>query len=146
MGIGKYILLFSFLLFGLNLFAQTDTSKYGKLEIKVIDAKTKKPIEYAIVKLEAKGLIKAKYSDNDGEIVFDSLKSKTYNLTVIFTGYHKQIYENVIIDSTLKTLKKIELQENKNCVFIITCGPTIIKKDGPTHDNYNKGQIMRMPY
>lgn len=146
MGIGKYILLFSFLLFGVNLFAQTDTSKYGKLEIKVIDAKTKKPIEYAIVKLEAKGLIKAKYSDNDGEIVFDSLKSITYNLTVIFTGYHKQIYENVIIDSTLKTLKKIELQENKNCVFIITCGPTIIKKDGPTHDNYNKGQIMRMPY
>jgi len=146
MGIGKYILLFLFLLFGLNLFAQTDTIKYGKLEIKVIDAKTKKPIEYAIVKLEAKGLIKAKYSDNDGEIVFNSLKSKRYNLTVIFTGYHKKIYEDFKIDSLCIAFKKIELQENKNCVFIITCGPTIIKKDGPTHDNYNKGQIMRMPY
>lgn len=146
MGIGKYILLFSFLLFGLNLFAQTDTLKYGKLEVKVIDAKTKKPIEYALVKLEAIGLIKAKYSDIDGEIVFDSLKCKTYKISIIYTGYNKQIYEDFKKDSLCLTFKKIELQENKNFVFITRCGPPIIKKDEPTQQNFNNRQIMRMPY
>jgi hypothetical protein len=146
MGIEKYILLLSFVLFGVNLFAQSDSIKYGKLEVKVIDAKTKKPIEYALVKLEAIGLIKAKYSDNDGEIIFDSLKSKTYKISIIYTGYNKQIYEDFKIDSLCITFKKIELQENKNFVFITRCGPPIIKKDEPTHNNYNKEQIMRMPY
>ena len=146
MSLGKYILLLSFVLFGLNLFAQTDTLKYGKLEVKVIDAKTKKPIEYALVKLEAIGLIKAKYSDNDGEIVFDSLKSKTYKISVNYTGYNKQIYEDFKIDSLCITFKKIELQENKNFVHFYKRKPQIIKRDEPTHNNYNKEQIMRMPY
>jgi len=146
MGIGKYILLFSFLLFGLNLFAQTDSIKYSKLKLTIIDSISKKPIEFALVKLETKGLIKAKYSDNDGEIVFDSLKSKTYKISIIYTGYNKQIYEDFKIDSLCLTFKKIELQENKIFFFITRCGPPIIKKDEPTQQNFNNRQIMRMPY
>lgn len=57
----KHILLFSFLLIGLNLFAQKDSIKYGKVEVKVIDEKTKKPIEYAVVTLEKTGFKKSKY-------------------------------------------------------------------------------------
>ena len=146
MNLLKYIFTFTILVIGLNLFAQSDSIKYGKLEVKVIDAKTKKPIEYALVKLEAIGLIKAKYSDIDGEIIFDSLKSKTYKISIIYTGYNKQIYEDFKVDSLCLTFKKIELKENKNFVFITRCGPPIIKKDEPTQQNFNNRQIMRMPY
>jgi hypothetical protein len=142
----KYILTLTILVIGLNLFAQTDSIKYSKLKLTIVDSITKKPIEFATVKLEAKDFIKMKYSDIDGEIIFDSLKSKTYKISIIYTGYNKQIYEDFKIDSLCLTFKKIELQENKNFVFITRCGPPIIKKDEPTHNNYNKEQIMRMPY
>ncbi|MFA9214504.1 MAG: carboxypeptidase-like regulatory domain-containing protein [Candidatus Methylacidiphilales bacterium] len=142
----KYILTLAFLAVGLNLFAQTDTVQYGKLEVKVIDAKTKKPIEFAMVKLEAKDFIRAKFSDADGEIVLDSLRTKTYLLTVTITGYRKKIYEKVVIDKLTDTFLTIELNEIHNLVYITLCGPQLIKKDGPTQQNFNNKQIMRMPY
>lgn len=142
----KNILLFSFLLFGLNSFAQTDTIKYSKLKLTIIDSITKKPIEFAIVKLETKDFIKMKYSDIDGEIIFDSLKSKTYKISVIYTGYNKQIYEDFKIDSLCIAFKKIELQQNKNFVHFYIRKPQIIKRDEPTQQYYNNKQIMRMPY
>lgn len=146
MKVGKYILTLTVLLVGLNLFAQTDTVQYGKLEVKVIDEKTKKPIEFALVRVEAKDFIGTKFSNADGEIVLDSLKTKTYFLTITITGYHKKIYEKVVIDKLTDTFLIIELNEIHNLVCITLCGPQLIKRDGPTQQNLNNKQIMRMPY
>lgn len=64
----KHILLVSFLLIGLNSFAQTDSINYGTLEVKVIDAKTKKPIEFTLVTIEKDSFKKRKYSNKNGEV------------------------------------------------------------------------------
>ena len=86
----KYILTLAILVIGLNLFAQTDTVQYGKLEVKVIDEMTKKPLANAVVKLEGKKYLKTKNSDSIGLAIYDSLLTDIYNITIISANayYH----------------------------------------------------------
>jgi hypothetical protein len=142
----KNILLISFLLIELNSFAQTDSIKLGKLEVKVIDAKTKKPIEFALVTIEKDSFRKSKYADNNGKVVFDNLPTETYNITTSFPGYSKTIIEDLILKDNKKTKKTIVLDSK-------TCNPVInierepnFKPDEPTPKILINKQIMRMPY
>lgn len=144
----KNILLFSFLIIGLNSFAQTDSIQFGKLEVKVIDAKTRKPIEFAVVIIQSNSLKKLKYSDKNGEIIIDSLPVGTYGVTVGLTGYKKTIFENVILKANAMTKRTVALETTTTI-----CDPVInhnkkplIKRDEPTQHNLNKQQIMRMPF
>lgn len=144
----KHILLVSFLLIGLNSFAQTDSINYGTLEVKVIDAKTKKPIEFTLVTIEKDSFKKRKYSNKNGEVFFDSLDFGIYNITAGLTGYKKTILENVILKSNTITKKTMVLETTTTI-----CDPVInqdkkplIKRDEPTQLNLNKQQIMRMPF
>jgi hypothetical protein len=144
----KNILLFSFLIIGLNSFAQTDSINYGTLEVKVIDAKTKKPIEFTLVTIEKDSFKKRKYSNKNGEVIIDSLPIGTYSVKTGLTGYKKTILENVILKSNTITKKTMVLETT-----IMICDPVInqdkkplIKRDDPTQFNLNKQQIMRMPF
>jgi hypothetical protein len=144
----KHILFFSFLLIGLNSFAQTDSINYGTLEVKVIDAKTKKPIEFTLVTIEKDSFKKRKYSNKNGEVIIDSLPIGTYSVKTGLTGYKKTILENVILKSNTITKKTMVLETT-----IMICDPVInqdkkplIKRDDPTQFNLNKQQIMRMPF
>lgn len=142
----KYILLFSILLFGLPLFAQTDTIQYGKLEVKVIDRMTKKPLGNAVVKLEGTKYLKTKNSDSIGFAVYDSLLTDIYNITITYPGYQKTKLEEVLIKSNIITIRTISVL-NKSIILSDTPQPKIlIKKDEPTQQNLNKNQIMRMPF
>lgn len=143
----KYIFLFLFVLFGLNLFAQTDTVQYGKLEVKVIDAMTKKPIEDARVKITAKDFNKIAFSDSVGKLVFDSLQFKPYQLDISYFGYYKRNINCFPINSIIPDTLVIKLIVNPDIKIIESrCPPPLIKKDEPTHQNFNNKQIMRMPY
>jgi len=146
MSLGKYILLFSFLLFGLNLFAQSDSIKYGKLEVKVIDAKTKKPIEYAVVTIESNSFKKSRYTKSNGLFILDSIPLGIYNINSSFTGYSKIKFQSVDINRDSITYLKFEMIYSEKIMGCL--GPTkqIIKLDGPTQQNFNNRQIMRMPY
>jgi len=142
----KYILTVTILIIGLNLFAQTDTVQYGKLEVKVIDEMTKKPLANAIVKLEGIKYLKTKNSDSIGLAVYDSLLTDIYNITITSSGYQKTKLEEVLIKSNIITIRTISVL-HKSIILSDTPQPkTLIKKDGPTQQNLNNKQIMRMPY
>ena len=142
----KYILTLTILLVGLNLFGQTDTVQYGKLEVKVIDAMTKKPLANAVVKLDGKKYLKTKNSDSIGLAVYDSLLTAIYNITITYPGYQKTKLEELLIKSNIITYRIISIF-NTNTIFCGTPKPkSLIKKDEPTQQYLNKNQIMRMPY
>lgn len=125
---------------------EKEIENFSHLRLLIIDSITKKPIEFATVKLEAKDFIRTKLSDSDGEIVFDSLSTKTYRLSVMFVGYYKKNYEKVFIDNLTDTFIKIELKERIKLVNIIKGRPKLIKPDEPTQQNFKSYQIMHMPF
>jgi len=142
----KNILLLSFLLIGLNSFAQTDSVQFGKLEVKVIDAKNKKPIEYALVTIEKDSFRKSKYADDNGLAIFDNLPTETYIITTSFPGYSKTIIEDLILKAKTITKRTIVL-DSKTCNPVINIDrEPIIKPDEPTPKILINKQIMRMPY
>lgn len=146
MRLGKYILTLTVLLVGLNLFAQTDTVHYGKLEVKVIDAKTKKPIEFALITIKQEKDTFFNYSDSNGLVTFDNLVRNTYNIEISLTGFQKQILEDVKVMPNVTVFKIITLNYYTICGPIFFKNPPLIKPDGPTQQNLNKNQIMRMPF
>jgi hypothetical protein len=142
-----YILTLAILAIGLNLFAQTDTVQYGKLEVKVIDAKTKKPIEYAVVTIENDSFKKSHFTDSNGLFMLDKVTFGIYNIYSSFTGYSKMKLQNVCINKDSITYLKFEMiysEIKMGCYF----GPTkpLIKPNEPTQQNFNNKQIMRMPF
>jgi hypothetical protein len=142
----KYILTFTILVIGLNLFAQTATVQYGKLEVKVIDGMTKKTLANAVVKLEGTKYLKTKNSDSTGLAVYDSLLTDIYNITITHPGYQKTKLEEVLIKSNIITIRTISVL-HKSIILSDTPQPKIlIKKDEPTQQYLNNKQIMRMPY
>lgn len=142
----KQILTLSILVIGLNLFAQTDTVQYGKLEVKVIDGMTKKTLANAVVKLEGKKYLKTKNSDSIGLAVYDSLLTDIYNIIITYPGYQKTKLEEVLIKSNIITYRIISIFNTNTTFCDIPQPKTLIKKDGPTQQNINNKQIMRMPY
>lgn len=147
MNLLKHILTLAILAIGLNLFAQTDTVQYGKLEVKVIDAKTKKPIEYAVVTIENDSFKKSHFTDSNGLFMLDKVTFGIYNIYSSFTGYSKMKLQNVCINKDSITYLKFEMiysEIKMGCYF----GPTkpLIKPNEPTQQNFNNKQIMRMPY
>jgi hypothetical protein len=146
----KYILTLAILVIGLNLFAQTDTVQYGKLEVKVIDAKTKKPIEYAVVTIENDSFKKSHYTDSNGLFVLDNVPFGIYNIYSSFTGYPKMKLQSIGLNKDSITYLKFEMiYSGKNsCMHCDLKLPlkVFIKPDEPTQQNFNNNQIMRMPY
>lgn len=134
-------------MFGLNLFAQTDTIQYGKLEVKVIDVRTKKPIEYALITIENDSFKKSRYTDSNGLFIMENIPIGTFNIYSSLVSYNKMKLQNVCIDKDSITYLKFEMIYSKikmGCYF----GPSnpLIKKDGPTQQSFDNKQIMRMPY
>lgn len=143
----KNILLISFLIIGLNSFAQIDSIQFGKLAGKVIDAKTKKPIEYAVITIEKDSFKKSKYSDKEGDFVFSNISVGNYSIYVSYTGYSKMKTENLYV---LKDSTSYNVFVMSDPIKFIGCNfgnnHKLIEKDEPTQQNLNKQQIMRMPY
>ncbi len=132
------------------MFAQSDTVQYGKLEVKVIDAKTKKPIEYAMVTIENDSFKKSHCSDSNGLFILDKVTFGIYNIYSSFTGYSKMKLQNVCINKDSITYLKFEMiYSGKNsCMHCDLKLPlkVFIKPDEPTQQNLNNKQIMRMPF
>lgn len=143
----KNILLVSFLIIGLNSFAQTDSIQFGKLAGKVIDAKTKKPIEYAVITIEKDSFKKSKYSDKQGDFIFTNIPVGNYSIYVSYTGYRKMKTENLYV---LKDSTSYNVFAMSDPIKFIGCNfgndYKLIEKDKPTQHNLNRQQIMLMPY
>lgn len=102
----KHILWVLLMIFSSPIYAQNITSNSGIISGKVIDAKTKKPLDYVSLTLKLKGLnIATALSDDDGLYTFKNLQTnQDYDLDLIYVGYTnlyvKQI--NIKNNDTLK--------------------------------------------
>ncbi len=141
----KYILTALLLFTTVILYAQNDSITPIQVTCKVIDAKTKKPIEYAAVKIIKDSINKAKYTDSNGICYFDSLVPGTYTLYIIFIGYNKITITNIALNKSKVFDIALDSKPSSCCLH---CNPRyqLINKTEPTHDNFNSRQIMRMPY
>ncbi|MBJ7429435.1 MAG: carboxypeptidase-like regulatory domain-containing protein, partial [Bacteroidia bacterium] len=114
----KYILTVTILIIGLNLFAQTDTVQYGKLEVKVIDAMNKKPLEFAGVSISINGKKAFKYTDIDGECTFDKIQYGKHLISISLSGYKKLDDYEIDIQKNITGFSKTLQSLNDTTVFI----------------------------
>ncbi|MFZ4797503.1 MAG: hypothetical protein ACOYMA_08405 [Bacteroidia bacterium] len=145
----KHIFLFSFLLFGMNLFAQKDSINYGKLRCSVIDYQTKKTISNVNIIIKKNSYFRSKYTDSLGKCSFDSIESGNYLVIVNSKDYVRKFYNNIKVKKNkIKLLNHIILDKkfSKGNTDSLQSRPVLIKPDEPTQHNLNKQQIMRMPY
>ncbi len=142
-----YSLLFAFLGFCLLANAQ---SQLGELRGKVIDAKTKKPMDFVSVSLFLNGILKATaITDDDGNYVIKTLQPGEYEIKVTSVGYRNSVITDVDIVSDVTTFQNINLESNENGTNLIEV--TVIRKK-PLVDPEGKGggtvtakEVMRLP-
>jgi len=83
-----YTLLAAFLLLNLSLIAQ---SGLGEIRGKVLDSKTKKPLDYVSITLKLNGVTKAStLSDDEGNFIIKTLQPGAYDLFSTYIGYINQ--------------------------------------------------------
>ncbi len=137
----RYIIWMLLMLCSSAIFAQNKTPNSGSLELKVIDSISKKPIEFAVITIQSKNIKKSKYSDKNGNVIFDSICVDNYSVEVKFTGYQKHIVKDISVFTNKTTIKTIALGYGKNLQEIVICDKAIlIDKDEPTQNSFRKIQ------
>lgn len=107
-------------LFTTNIFA----AETGELRGKIIDTKTKKPLDYATLALLKDGKIVAQIlSDDDGEYLIKSLPPGKYTLKADYIGYHKKVIEDIEIMRETVTYQNINMISGRmpNTIVCGTC-------------------------
>ena len=94
------------MIFSSSIYAQNPQKYSGVLLGKVIDKKTKKPLDYVNLSLNLNGVnIAIGFSDDDGLFTFKSLKpDSNYSLKLNYVGYTNSIINQICIkeNDTLK--------------------------------------------
>jgi hypothetical protein len=85
-------------------------SQLGELRGKIIDSKTKKPVDYASIQLKLNGIIKAQVkSDDDGDFIIKPLQPGDYTLEVSSIGYQGQSISGISVISDQATYQNVSL-------------------------------------
>lgn len=103
------------MIFSSSIYAQNITSNSGIISGKVIDAKTKKPLDYVNLTLKLKGInIATALSDDDGLFTFKNLQTnQDYDLDLIYVGYTNLYVKQINIKNN-DTLKLDLVMESGN--------------------------------
>ena len=109
------VLAIFFTLFALSTFAQT-----GSVRGRIIDAKTKKPLEFVNVSIRTTGTqtpLTGTVSDSTGVFRINRVKNGTYTLTASFIGY-KSVEKEFMISPTARNVnvKNILLEEDSQVI------------------------------
>ena len=90
-----------FLLFIILFYSGKITGKEGQITGKVVDSRTKKPVEYATVTLsDTDGkLITGTITQFTGQFVIEDINYGTYKLTISFLGYDDINFDNIILSN-----------------------------------------------
>lgn len=113
-------------------------SNFGKIQGKVIDAKTKAPIAYATILLERDGIRKGgAYTDDNGKYVINALDPGDYSITVKYLDYNDQKITGVQVTSNSTKFVNIEMSQEeaggeKLGPIVIRAGKPLIEKDKNT--------------
>lgn len=141
-----YSLLLVLMAFGPLVNAQ---SQLGEIRGKIIDAKTKKPLDYASITIELNGAVKATtLSDDDGNFIVKTLQPGEYTLKVTYTGYVNAVVNDVDVYSDQITFQNISLQAKEEGKLI---DEVVIRRTKPLIDPDKQGmtknskEIMALP-
>jgi hypothetical protein len=124
-----YSLLLAFIGFCLLANAQ---SQLGEIRGKIIDAKTKKPLDYVSVTIELNGVVKAQVLTNDdGVFIAKTLQPGNYTVKVTNVGYANSIVKDIKVTSDQITFQDISMEPGQNLpdVIVIAKEP-LIRPDG----------------
>lgn len=121
--------------------AQTQTpSLKGEIRGKLIDSRTKKPIDYASVTiLNHKGIVAAQVrSDDDGNYICKNLDAGLYSIKVSYLGYQSVEITSVKVDPDTITFQNIPMEKRDGELRSVTivAKPPLIRPDGISEKTY----------
>lgn len=129
----KHILWMLLMIFSSSIYAQNPQKNSGVLLGKVIDKKTKKPLDYVNLTLKLHGtIIRQQLSDDDGFFTFKNLKpDSNYSLELNYVGYPNSIIYQICIKDhdTLKLDLAMESGNQLQELMIVNKKSLISKSD-----------------
>lgn len=100
-----------FIFSGLMAFGQ---SNYGEIRGKIVDARTKKPLDYADIVVKKDGIVKGGgLSDDIGNYTVKPLEPGEYTVEVSFVGYNTRAYSGVVVTGNNISYVNVELMPAK---------------------------------
>jgi hypothetical protein len=142
-----YSLLFAII--GLCMYANAQ-SQLGEIRGKVLDAKTKKPLDFVSVTIELNGVTKAAVlTDDDGAYIVKTLQPGNYTIKVTNLGYRNSIITGVNVSSDEITFTNVPMELNEGGqqlgdVVIVRKKP-LIDPDGVNKNTKTSKEIMALP-
>ncbi|MFI5222495.1 MAG: carboxypeptidase regulatory-like domain-containing protein, partial [Bacteroidia bacterium] len=142
-----YLLLFA--LFNLGLFANAQ-SQLGEIRGKVIDSKTKKPMDFVSVSIYLNGVLKATaVTDDEGGYIVKALQPGAYEIRVAFIGYRNTIVKNVTVSSDNIRFENIYMESNEGGTILkpveIIAKTPLIDPSGTAGQTIDHNAIMKSP-
>jgi hypothetical protein len=139
-----YILLIA--LFAIHFAAQAQ-SGFGEIRGKVIDEKTKKPMDYVTVTAYLNGIAKAStQTDDEGGYTFKTLQVGEYSIKAYYSGYPLQTITDIGVNPDGITFVNVTMEQNVNLKeVVIKDKPALIRKDGVSGAQFNAAKIMALP-
>lgn len=133
--------------------AQQGDTTLGWIRGKVVDRKTKNPLDFAIVQLESnKKIIAEVMTDDTGGYVLKSVQPGEYELIVTYVGYRKSIIKEMVVRGGWISIQDIAMEANGKSdlsqPIIFRCGMrwTLIDPEGKSGKKFTSRDIQRLPY
>jgi len=112
-------------------------SQLGEIRGKVLDGKTKKPMDFVSIQLELNGIVKAKvFSDEDGDYLIKPLQPGEYTIKATYIGYQNVVINDVTVISDQSTFQNITMTPNDQGQTLQTA---VIRRPKPLVDPNGKG-------
>jgi len=142
-----YSLVLAIILFSVYANAQ---SQLGELRGKVIDAKTKKSMDFVSVGIFLNGIMKATaVTDDEGNFIVKSLQPGTYEIKVSYIGYRNMIVSNVDVVSDKIRFQNINMESNEGGkeleAVYVKSKPPLIDPDGKAGATKTSQDILNSP-
>lgn len=125
-------------------------SQLGEIRGKVIDSKTKKPLDFVSVTVELNGVVKAQVlTDEDGSYIVKTLQPGNYTVKATYIGYRNSVITGVNVASDEIAFTNIPMESNDGGkqledVVIVRKKP-LIDPDGVNKNTKTAKEIMALP-
>lgn len=124
-------------------------SQLGEIRGKIIDSKTKKPIDYASITIELNGVVKATtLSDDDGGYIVKTLQPGEYTVKVTNIGYRNAIIKQVDVISDQITFVNVPMEASDGVVIddvVIVNKRPLVDPEGKGGSTKTSKEIMALP-
>lgn len=110
-------------------------SQIGELRGKVIDGKTKKPLDYASIQLKLNGIVKAQVlTDDEGDYLIKPLQPGEYTMEISYNGYQPLVLKGINVISDQATYRDVSMTSKAEGEVLETIyirpKPDLVDKEG----------------